>query len=129
MDRVRAGVDAEVGELLAQRDDLFLDRGRHPRRRRARPLRHGPEPVVAELAVAADQLIQPAAGNVVGFAHVGDAAPLDQHRVDDIASQIHAHSPSCSCPACLATGVRDLMKPDTPRGAAWDFVRVQRAPC
>ena len=28
----------------------------------------------------------------------------------------------------LATGVRDLMKPDTPRGAAWAFVRGQRAP-
>ena len=68
---------------------------------------------VAQLPVTSDQLIQPAAGDVVGFADVVDAAALDQHGVDDIASQIHAHGPPWSCPLCLATRIRDLLKPDT----------------
>jgi hypothetical protein len=42
-----------------------------------------------------------------------DGFAFDQHGVDDIASQIHAHGPPWSCPLCLATGIRDLLKPDT----------------
>jgi hypothetical protein len=32
VDGVSAGVDAQIGQLLAQGDDLFLDRRCHPRR-------------------------------------------------------------------------------------------------
>src|SRR5438477_9096266 len=41
-----------------------------------------------------------------------DTASLHQNCIDDVSSEIHAHTPSW-CPLCLATGVRDLLKPDT----------------
>jgi hypothetical protein len=106
MDRCRRGHDRCAGR----------DRPRLPVRgpgRRPGPLRLRHESFVTVFAVAGDQLIEPAAGDVVCFAHLLDALALDEHGVDNIASQIHAHSP-WSCPLCLATGIRDLLKPDTP---------------
>jgi hypothetical protein len=62
--------------------------------------------VFIALPVATDQLIQPTAGDVVGLAHLSDAAALDEYGADDMASQIRAHDPSWSCPLCLVTGIR-----------------------
>jgi hypothetical protein len=35
----------------------------------------------------------------VRHAHVVDPLALDEHGVDDIASEIHTHTCSCRCPA------------------------------
>ena len=74
----------------------------------------GSEAFVAFVAVAGEEFVEPAAGDAVGVSDFADAAAFDEHGVDDVASQVHAHGPPWSCPGCLATCVRDLLKPDTP---------------
>lgn len=73
----------------------------------------GYKPGLALFPVAGEELIEPAPRDVVGRRDLGDAAALHEHGVDDVASQIHAHTSSSWCPLCLATCVRDVLKSDT----------------
>lgn len=94
VDRAGAGVQAELSELLAQRDDLVLDRiggavwdalgGPGPRVDRGVP--SGSEPT--------DQLADPALRYAVSSGHLSVAPPLEHDRVHHVASQIHRRPPS-----------------------------------
>ena len=71
-DGLGPGVDAEVQELLSQRDDLVLVAVRSPRRAAMRPSRTCLESTRTLEAVAPEQLVEPAAMHVVGSGQLGN---------------------------------------------------------
>jgi hypothetical protein len=94
VDRRRPGVQSELGQLLAQRDDLVLERVG----RTVRDALGGPGPRldrgVATCPEPADQLAHPALGHAVGTGNLPLAPPLHHDRVHHVASQIHRRPPS-----------------------------------
>ena len=127
VDRGRSGVEAVVGERLAQGDDLVLHGHRDLGRRGPGPARLGLEALLALGPVTGQQLVQPTAGHPVGGSDLRHAATLHQDCIDDVASEIHAHT-SMVCPLCLATGVRDVLNSDTTPSADAPRFRPRHPP-
>jgi len=83
-DGLRSGVEAGLGELLAQLEDLCHHFGRNLLRGALGTPGSRFERGVAALAVAGKELKQPAAGDPVPTRQPGRAAPLQHHRLDQV---------------------------------------------
>ena len=93
-DRLRAGVEALLTELLAQPHDLVLELGGGPVGDVLR--RPGPrlDRFVASRPVPPHHLGHPALGHPVGPSHLPVAPPLEDHGLDHVPRQLHRRPPS-----------------------------------
>ncbi len=94
VDRLGAGIQAEIAELLAERHDLVLDPLRGAVGDPLRSPRPWLERAVATLAEAPDELPDVALGDPMGRSHLPVGAALEHHGVHHVASQIHRRPPS-----------------------------------
>src|SRR5262245_53002998 len=68
---------------------------------------------MAALAIAGQELVDPAAMHAVGSRQLCDRAAFDQMRLDQVPRLCHRRAPFIRCLLCLDTGVAYLLKPDT----------------
>jgi len=94
VDRVGSGLNAELRELLSDRDDLIFDRFGDTCWWPVRPFGAGDQARFARGPVAGDQLVQPCLGDAVRPSDLTNAASLDQHRLHHERRQLHRTPPA-----------------------------------
>lgn len=109
----RAGVEAGLHQLTPKGDDPLLDLQRRAMGDVTGSARAWADRLVAALAEAAHHLAHPALRHPVGACHLPVASALHQHRLDDVARQIHRIHPFDRCPRCSDTGVHDVVNSHT----------------
>src|SRR5215469_3421507 len=123
-DRVRPGVQATAGQLLAQRhdqlDDLRADRGR----RGLRPPGPRLERRLALSLVTGQQGVDPRPGDTVGAGHLADRPLFDSDSSDDKPGFRHARKIGPGCPRCRETPVLDVLKLGTAERTAEHALRA-----
>jgi hypothetical protein len=93
-DRLGAGVEAAVGELLAERDHRLVVAVSDARWAVVRSPRARYEADVALLPVAGEELVQPAAMDPMRGGELGDRPPRPQMRLDQEPTQLHRRPPT-----------------------------------
>jgi hypothetical protein len=112
VDRLGAGVDAELAQLLAKGDDLILQRGRCAVGDRLGRRRPRCDRLVAAGAEPLHEFAHVALGHPVGVGDLPVAAALEDDRAHHVACQIHRRPPH-RCPRCSDTCVHYLVNSGT----------------
>jgi hypothetical protein len=92
-DRVGAGIQPRIGQVLADLDDLVLEVIADPVRARPRSARAWLESCLALGQEPPDELVHPPPGHPVVPGHHGLGSSLDQHRRDHQPRQRHRPPP------------------------------------